>query len=103
MDLLDQRLLGIVILFLLGMLVTVKRLATGSIFDRPQGNFLVQFVNIYNLFSLLVVNPLAAILLITRRLVALDPTHVTQDGPWLAISLELLGFVLYGSGFLLMA
>ena len=36
MHLLDQRILGIAILFLLGMLVTVKRVATGSILDKPQ-------------------------------------------------------------------
>jgi len=50
MHLLDQRILGIVILFLLGMLVIVKRVATGSILDKPQGSLLVQLVNIFNLF-----------------------------------------------------
>jgi hypothetical protein len=49
MVLFDQRFLGIAILFLLGMLVTVKRVATGSILDRPKGNLLVQIVNIFNL------------------------------------------------------
>ena len=67
MHLLDQRILGIAILCLLGMLVIVKRVATGSILDKPKGNLLVQLVNIFNLFFLLVVNPLAAILLITGR------------------------------------
>jgi len=51
--LLDQRILGIAILFLLGILVIVKQVATGSILDEPKGNFLVQFVNIFNLFFLL--------------------------------------------------
>lgn len=37
--LLDQRILGIAILFLLGVLLTVKRVATGSILDRPKGAF----------------------------------------------------------------
>jgi len=56
----DQRILGMAILFLLGMLVTVKRVATGSILDKPKGSLLAQIVNIFNLFFLLVVNPLAA-------------------------------------------
>jgi len=63
MNLYDQRILGIAILCLLGILVTVKRVSTGSILDKPKGNLLVQFVNIFNLFFLLIVNPLAAILL----------------------------------------
>ena len=60
MVLLDHWVLGIAILFLLGMLVAVKRFATGSVLDRPQGNALLQLVNIFNLFFLLIVNPLAA-------------------------------------------
>ncbi len=51
MHLLDQRILGIAILFLLVMLVIVKRVATGSILDQPKGNLMVQLVNIFNLFS----------------------------------------------------
>ena len=71
MHILDQRILGIAILFLLGMLVIVKQVATVSIIDKPKGNFLVQFVNIFNLFFLLVVNPLAAILLIVLGVILL--------------------------------
>ncbi len=63
MHLFEQRILGSVILALLVMLVVVKRLTTGSILDKPKGNFLVQLVNVFNLFFLLVVNPLAGILL----------------------------------------
>jgi len=103
MHLLDQRILGIAILFLLGMLVTVKRVATGSILDRPQGDLLVQLVNIFNLFFLLVVNPLAAILLITRRLATIDPTHITFHESWILMVLEIAGLVMYVMGFLLMA
>jgi protein-S-isoprenylcysteine O-methyltransferase Ste14 len=103
MHLLDQRLLGIAILFLLGMLVTVKRVATGSILDRPKGNLLVQLVNIFNLFFLLVVNPLAAILLIARRLTTIDPTHTTINEPRILMVLEIAGLVMYVLGFLLMA
>jgi protein-S-isoprenylcysteine O-methyltransferase Ste14 len=103
MHLLDQKILGIVILLLLVMLVTVKRVATGSILDKPQGNLLVQLVKIFNLFFLLVVNPLAAILLITGRLPAIDPVHMTISKPSVLIVVEIVGLFLYVAGFLLMA
>jgi len=44
MHIVDQRILGIAIVFLLGMLVIVKRIATGSILDKPKGNLMVQLV-----------------------------------------------------------
>jgi protein-S-isoprenylcysteine O-methyltransferase Ste14 len=103
MHLLDQKVLGIVILFLLGMLVTVKRVATGSILDKPKGNLMVQLVNIFNLFFLLVVNPLAAILLITGSLAMIDPSHTIINQPWVLMVLEIVGLVLYVTGYLLMA
>jgi hypothetical protein len=49
MYLLGQTALGVVILLLLGVLVAVRQAATGSILDRPEGNLLVQAVNVYNL------------------------------------------------------
>lgn len=103
MHLLDQRILGIAILFLLGTLVIVKRVATGSILDKPKGNLMVQLVNIFNLFFLLVVNPVAAILLITRRLPMVDPTHIAINRPWIWMVLEIVGLLKYVIGFLLMA
>jgi protein-S-isoprenylcysteine O-methyltransferase Ste14 len=102
MYLFDQRALGIAILFLLSMLVAIKRFATGSILDRPQGNLLVQVVNIFNLFFLLVVNPLTAILLIARRLTTIDPTHIYIDDTWTMV-LEITGLAIYVIGFFLMA
>ena len=102
MHLLGERTLGVVILVLLGVLVTVKRVATGSVLDRPEGGLLVQVVNVFNLLFLLVVNPVAAILLIARRLAAADPTHVTVARPTLAV-LEITGLILYVGGFLVMA
>jgi len=103
MHLLDQRTLGALILFLLGMLVAVKQVTTGSILDKPKGNLMVQLVNVFNLFFLLVVNPLAAILLITRRLAASDPTRITINDPRTLMVLESFGLLLYVLGFLLMA
>jgi protein-S-isoprenylcysteine O-methyltransferase Ste14 len=103
MHLSDQRLLGILILILLAMLVITKQMATGSILDKPKGTFLIQLVNIFNLFFLLVVNPLVAILLVTRRLEAVDRTGLVIENLRVLIPLEVLGIVLYMAGFLLMA
>jgi protein-S-isoprenylcysteine O-methyltransferase Ste14 len=100
---LDQRILGFTILILLGILVMVKRITTGSILDKPQGSILVQLVNIYNLFFLLVVNPLAAILLITHQLGTIDPTHIIVHGMWLMVVLEIIGLATYITGYLIMA
>ena len=103
MYLIDQRILGIVILLLLGVLVVTKQIATGSILDKPKGTFLIQLVNIFNLFFLLIVNPLVAILLITRRLEAVDRTRLVIENLRILIPLEVLGIILYVAGFLLMA
>ena len=103
MHLLDQKILGITILLLLGILVIAKRTATGSALDIPQGDFLVRLVNFFNLFFLLVVNPAAALLLILRRLEAGDPTRIAIGEPGFLIALGLVGLVLYVAGFLLMA
>jgi protein-S-isoprenylcysteine O-methyltransferase Ste14 len=103
MHLFDQKIMGILILFLLAALVIVKRMTTGSVLDRPQGNFLIQLVNTFNLFFLLIVNPLAAILMITRRLEILEPTRVTIDEPAILLVLEIVGLIMYVIGYLLMA
>ncbi len=103
MYLIDQRILGIVIVLLLGVLVVTKQVTTGSILDKPKGKFLVQLVNIFNLFFLLVVNPLVAILLLTQQLATVDPTRVEITNPAILITLEIIGIILYVMGFLLMA
>jgi protein-S-isoprenylcysteine O-methyltransferase Ste14 len=103
MDSLDQRILGIAILLLLSMLVTVKRLATGSVLDAPKGTLMVQIVNAFNLCFLLVLNPLVAILLITRRLTVVDPTHITVVDPTIGAAVEIGGAVVYVMGYLIMA
>jgi len=103
MHLFDQRILGLVILFLLGVLVVVKQISTGSVLDRPKGSLLVQLVNSFNLFFLLIVNPLAAILLITHRLEIIDPTRIIIHLPWLLTFWETAGLMFYVMGYLLMA
>jgi protein-S-isoprenylcysteine O-methyltransferase len=89
---LDQRILGIIILLLWAMLVIAKWLATGSLLkDRPQGGVWIWLIHLFNFFFLLVVNPLAAILLIVRPPQALLP------------GLEPAGMLLCAAGYLLMA
>ncbi len=103
MHLMDQRILGSAILLLLGIVVIVKRAASGSVLDKPQGSALIQLVNIFNLFFLLIVNPVAAVLLIFRRLEGLDPTRIILDTASSLVALELAGLVFYVMGFFLMA
>ncbi len=103
MHLLGPTMLGIAIVLLLGALVAVKQISTGSVLDKPHGSFLIQLVNLFNLFFLLIVNPLAAVALLWGGLPGLDPTHVAIQARWLLIPLEILGLLLYVAGFLLMS
>ncbi len=91
------------ILLLLAVLVITKQIATGSILDKPKGTFLIWLVNVFNLFFLLAVNPLAAILLLLERLEAADVTRLVIENQALLRTLEVIGLVLYAAGFLLMA
>jgi protein-S-isoprenylcysteine O-methyltransferase Ste14 len=80
----------------------VKRVHTGSVFDRPKGHFLVQLVNAFNLIFLLIVNPLVALALILRRTDMIDPTHVVIGASGLLVAVEIAGLAAYMLGFLLM-
>ena len=71
----------LVVLLLLGMLVFIKQIATGAILEKPTGSLRVWAVNAFNLFFLLIANPLVAILLITQQLEAVDPTHLAIGVP----------------------
>jgi protein-S-isoprenylcysteine O-methyltransferase Ste14 len=97
--LLGDGVLGVLVLCLLGILVVVKRLATGSVLDeRPDARFLVRAVNVFNLSFLLVVNPAAAVLLLAGRLRAWDVTRIEIPWPWLRTSVEAVGVAGYVSG-----
>jgi protein-S-isoprenylcysteine O-methyltransferase Ste14 len=103
MHLLNPKILGIGILLLLCALVIVKRITTGSVLDAPKGSFLIQLVNSFNLFFLLFINPVTAILLIARREGAIDATRISMDHSWFLAVGEIAGLVLYLLGYLLMA
>jgi protein-S-isoprenylcysteine O-methyltransferase Ste14 len=99
---LDQRTVGIVILSLLGSLVVIKLVATGSLLkDRPQGGLRLWLTHIFNMAFLLVVNPLAGVLLVARS-VALDPTHLVVESAWAQGLCQVAGLVLSAAGYLLM-
>ena len=100
---LDDGVIGILIFVLLAMLVAVKQVATGRILDRPEGSLLVQLINVFNLFFLLVINPLAGVLLATRRLAAIDPSHLVIREPWLLVTVQIVGVAAYVTGFAVMA
>jgi steroid 5-alpha reductase family enzyme len=103
MHLLGQRTLGITILLVLGLLVIVKRLATGSLIEyKSRDNLWVWMTNLFNLFFLLAVNPIAALLLVAVKFENLDPSRLEIGSPRLVTSLEIAGLVLYLSGILLM-
>jgi protein-S-isoprenylcysteine O-methyltransferase Ste14 len=99
----NQTTYGIIILVLLGFLVAVKRTATGSILEKPEGSPFLVAVNTFNLFFLLVANPLASVMLIIRRVDAVDPSHLTIQSAWLVTGLEAGGMALCVAGYLLMA
>jgi protein-S-isoprenylcysteine O-methyltransferase len=102
MHLLDQRTLGAVILALLALLVIVKRLTTGNIIrDVPNRRFGLWLVHVFNLFFLLVVNPIAGILLVAGRLEQIDVTRLPLAFA-AAIALEATGVMLYLLGYFLM-
>jgi protein-S-isoprenylcysteine O-methyltransferase Ste14 len=103
MHIIDQRVLGILIVILLASLVAVKRAATGTILEKPEPKLLLWLVNIFNLFFLLIANPLAAILLITGKIKDIDPSSLAIDSEWLLIIIEICGFIIYLTGFFLMA
>ena len=104
MHILGQTGLGVAILALLSALVIVKRAATGSIMqERPSGGFWLWLIHLFNMFFLLVANPLAGILLVTHYLDAADITRVAVDSRPLLLVLEIGGLALYVMGFALMA
>jgi protein-S-isoprenylcysteine O-methyltransferase Ste14 len=103
MHLLGQRLLGGIILLLLALLVVVKRLATGNVIrDTPNRGFLLWVVHVFNLFFLLVVNPVAGMLLVVGRLERVDVTRLSMPSP-VVIALEAVGVLLSLLGYSLMA
>jgi protein-S-isoprenylcysteine O-methyltransferase Ste14 len=104
MHILGEKTLGIAIFILLGALVIVKSAASGSILkEKPRGGAQLWLIHIFNLFFLLIVNPLTAILLVAHRLAAVDATHVAVGSPLARAILEACGIVLYVAAYALMA
>ena len=103
MHLINQRALGILIIVLLGILIVIKRVATGSILEKPKGSFLLWLVNIFNLLFLVFINPFAAILLILEKMETVDPSFLIINSGLILLLVEIGGLIIYISGFFLMA
>jgi protein-S-isoprenylcysteine O-methyltransferase Ste14 len=104
MHYLGQTILGIVILLLLGMLVVVKWLATGSVMqEKPTGGFWLWLIHLFNMFFMLIANPLAGVLLVMNYLDAADVTRIAVNSHVLLAVLEIGGLALYVLGYALMA
>jgi len=103
MHLIGQSTLGILMLLSIVMLVIIKLLTTGSLLEKPTGVFRVRFTNTFNLFFLLIVLPVSAILLIAGKMEVFDPSHLTIGSLDLLLGLEIAGMVLYVLGYFLMA
>jgi protein-S-isoprenylcysteine O-methyltransferase Ste14 len=109
MHLLEQKTIGILLLVLMALLVSVKQLSTGSTIEIPtSGPSLLRIGNGFNLFFLLVVNPLAAIQLFTGSRVAgaasssMDSSAAVVTVPWVLQTLEIAGLLLTVTGYLFM-
>lgn len=104
MHILGQTGLGLAILALLAALVAVKHAATGSIMqERLSGGAWLWLIHLFNMFFLLIANPLAGVLLVTHYLDAADVTRVALNSRPLLLALEIGGLALYVMGFALMA
>jgi protein-S-isoprenylcysteine O-methyltransferase Ste14 len=97
MDVLDRRILGIIIILLWLMLVIVKKMATGSLVgDKPDSGVLFWLVHMFNFSFLLVANPVAAVLLI-----APGKRAIVAGG--LLATLRATGLVVLTAGYMLLA
>ena len=104
MHILGQTALGVVILLLLAALVAVKWAATGSVMqEKPSGGFWLWLIHLFNMFFLLIANPLAGILLVANYLDTTDVTRVAVNSRPVLLVLEIGGFALYILGYALMA
>lgn len=102
MNLIGQSTLGILMLLSIVMLIIIKQLTTGSILEKPIGVLRVRLANLFNLFFLLIVLPVSAILLVIRKMEVLDPSHININKSCLLLGLEIAGMILYILGYFLM-
>ena len=86
MHVFDPTILGIIVLVLPGALAAVKRLTTGAVLDKLSGDLSVRFINGFDLFCLVAVNPLDAILCITGRWGMVDSSVFPWAGLFSTVS-----------------
>ncbi len=103
MSALDPRILGVTVLASSAAFVVVKRWTTGCfVKGRPEGGFAIWLAHVFNLFLLMAVNSSVAILLVARKLDALDPTILDPGRIPLHLGFEMAGLLLalVGNGFM---
>jgi protein-S-isoprenylcysteine O-methyltransferase Ste14 len=104
MHLFSQRTAGIIILLLWAMVLVAKAIATGSLLkDRPQAGLWLWLIHIFNYLFLLAATPLAAILLLTGRPQAFDPSLLVLGASPLRAGIAMVGMLVYGAGCIVMA
>jgi protein-S-isoprenylcysteine O-methyltransferase Ste14 len=104
MNVLRPEIPGLAILILSAVLVLVKKITTGSLLKgKPERGVLLWFTHAFNLFFLLALSPVVAILLVARKHETFDPTVIHLDGTPLRLGLEICGLVLSLTGYSLMS
>ncbi len=95
MTALDPRILGVTVLASSAAFMVVKRWTTGSfVKGRPEGGSAIWLAHVFNLFLLTAVNPSVAILLVARKLDAVDPTILDPGQTSLHLGFETAGLLL---------
>ncbi len=99
MHLIGSHLLGIIIIVLFSLQGIVMLFSPGSIrFQKPEGGVISWLYNTLNLFIILVVTPLVAILLMKKVSGLIEPTWIKVTEGWVLIILETAGILFFFFG-----
>lgn len=99
MHLIGSHLLGIIIMVLFSLQGIVMLFSQGSLrFQKPEGGVISWLYNTLNLFIILVVTPLVAILLMKKVSGLIEPTWIKVTEGWVLIILETAGMLFFFFG-----
>jgi len=99
MHLIGSHLLGIIIMVLFCLQGVVMLFSPGSLrFQKPEGGVISWLYNTLNLFIILIVTPLVAILLIKKASGLIELTQIHVAKRWLLIILETAGILFFFFG-----
>lgn len=103
MHILDNHLLGIIILVLFSLQGLVMLFSPGSLrLQKPEAGGVSWVYNLLNLFIILVVTPLVAILLMKNIMEPLEFQRIDIPSVWILTLIETLGMVLFVVGNILL-